>query len=613
LIEDASIGLAWGKSTLLELIGLGKLAPKMVAAKVQIGRGAIIGLEDYFQADVRNVEVGVNFSFTTKGLPYSLLAIPFLPTLNFSSIEGGGLDILAGLTPVRLDYKAITVEAKIGLIQGAAYGLEFSGSGLLSIKLGEKFITEPGLLNGDRQEISGLGLVFAIDHAVGFRGIFLNDDGSLNTDPTTRYWQDTDNNNVIDQYDTPNPNGVGFALNDFSFAVLALQSFETGATYITIQGDLSSAGLVGIPGVTANIKGLSFGVNVAIGGAVNPNPAMAIAKKVMVTMLKPVINTIIVQVNELTGSFADNVGAASSALNDAALDTVDQVIEGAQDAVDQLKVDLAAAADEALDAAEQAVADGITAVRRLPQEGKTFIDPNGDIVDELGNKLEGFIENASGQVVNAAGNIVANAAGAFKDGIATAATGLLDNGKKAIGNGANKIANAAGNAGSDALNYAGNVASDLADQYKDVADIDNIAQAALDLFLPPAIDYSVSGEDGGQYGIKTGRINSQTGEPDPLEINLNGTEIFLRGLIELNVFDVVTADLAVDINVSLTGITMFGSGEFKIVVGGVEVVQQKAVGLLAIKDGIAFSFTLEKSLDLGPLIKFDGDLIYHRY
>ena len=132
----------------------------------------------------------------------------------------------------------------------------------------------------------------------------------------------------------------------------------------------------------------------------------------------------------------------------------------------------------------------------------------------------------------------------------------------------------------------------------------SVEDVASDLFLPPAIDFTRSGEDGGQYYIRTGRINPSTGEEDNLIMPMSGTSLYLQGIGKLNIFEVVVFDVALAIDASFgEGIKIFLDGEASVGIGDDFRISADAMGLLAIEDGIALTATLSADLNLGEIVK----------
>ncbi|MBT3784430.1 hypothetical protein HOF92_05580, partial [bacterium] len=345
LLEDIDFGFMIGQSAVLKLLKLDKFSPKFVATKLNVGQATFLGIGDYFKVDIRDVEVGANFSFIDKGAPYSLMAIPFLPSIDFkASSDQGYYEIPTGSDEnnVKLDYDATMLEARIGFLHGAIVGLEFAASAALKIDMDANFVSEPGLFNGKRNEINGMGLELAIQDAYGFRGIVLeNGLPSL----TARYWRDTNNDGLIGEGDTAHPGGIGFAVEDFDLGIVYVKDYLTSATHLAARADMTSAAMVGVPGVTAEFTEFEFGLNIAIGAALNPDPtsiAMAAAKRTLVPIISPMINQIIVEVNKLSGSFADNTGAAAKGLNDVAFNAAVDANGAIQDKANELKVSAAA-------------------------------------------------------------------------------------------------------------------------------------------------------------------------------------------------------------------------------------------------------------------------------
>ena len=323
--------------------------------------------------------------------------------------------------------------------------LQIAGSAAFKLDFGMEFISEAGLINGKRNNYDGYGFELAIQEAYGFAGLVLNEDGV--PDPFERYWLDTNNNGMIDAGDSANENGIGFAIENMNLGVVYMVDNLTSAKLLAARADLKYAGFVGIPGVTAELREFEFGVNLALGAALTPDPAaiaMAAAKNALTPIISPMINQIIVEANKLSGSFADSVGAAAEQLNDAAFDLAADLNGAVQQGALSLKESAEQAVAEFEDDLNEFKENGLPP---LALDGKLFTDPEGFIRDQSGNIIEGYKELATGEIVDAGGTIISNAAGTFKDGVATAATNLAENGKKILGNGSNAIEGASGKIG----------------------------------------------------------------------------------------------------------------------------------------------------------------------
>src|SRR5262249_34201433 len=94
-------------------------------------------------------------------------------------------------------------------------------------------------------------LTFGASHVFAFAGI-------------GPYFVDSNGDGVIDTDDTPSDSAVGVQITNLTFALGLFEDKQAaGTTYIALKANADSAGLVGIPVITATLKGIAIDANLA--------------------------------------------------------------------------------------------------------------------------------------------------------------------------------------------------------------------------------------------------------------------------------------------------------------------------------------------------------------
>ncbi|RME35010.1 MAG: hypothetical protein D6786_03210, partial [Gammaproteobacteria bacterium] len=258
-VTNSDFGIEVMTPSLLAGTPVEQYTPKFVSAKVSVGSASLVGMGSYLTATMQKVEININTAFI-PGLPPPVQAASLLlnmPFVDFSPGATGALAVPTGTTTpdVMLDFSSEILQIKVGYAAIDVAGILQLNAGMSFTKKGAETVT---LTDGSTRTVLSLSL--AITNAYGFIGM-----GSYwqwQTDPTTgqKIYFDAFGNLVAP---TTNAGAVGIAIQNLNLGATFMRSSKLDI-FFAAQVDLSSAGLVGINGVTLNATSLMLDINQAI-------------------------------------------------------------------------------------------------------------------------------------------------------------------------------------------------------------------------------------------------------------------------------------------------------------------------------------------------------------
>jgi len=301
-IVDADIALAIMTPSLAQLPGAAAFMPKFVSLKSSVDYAGLIGLDDYVEANLQDVQVNINTLYVPPAvLPGPLylayvgaLAVGSLPNIDYEASYSGedlnnnfildegedlnndgilnrGLEMSSGLNAFYLDFDEEIIEAKgYGELQLLGT-LQVSAGFSISKKIEE--VTFHDVLTGADGEGSTVSLSFAIVEGYGYIG-----------EPIAGgYWLDENNDGQISDEDNgakTSENVVGIEVEDLNLGMVFMrqtgivqwEGISTtqsaglnviGATnlYAGITASLGNIELVGVPGVELRASDFEFNFN----------------------------------------------------------------------------------------------------------------------------------------------------------------------------------------------------------------------------------------------------------------------------------------------------------------------------------------------------------------
>ncbi|MDP1579136.1 MAG: hypothetical protein Q8M02_02585, partial [Candidatus Didemnitutus sp.] len=204
------------------------------------------------------VGLGSNFTFSLSGLTLDLNrardpeATAAVAAIDFSVLAGGGYSVAVGTETLVFNANAARERASVALAQiQISNFVSFAGALAVDFPGASDF----KLTNDTTVNVSVLALTMT-----GVRA-FVGIDGP--------YWQDSNNDGVIDATDTPNAAAVGVAVEgvDLALALLTPTDKTITARYYALNLSGNSAALVGVNQVTLTANRFTASVNNVAGVA----------------------------------------------------------------------------------------------------------------------------------------------------------------------------------------------------------------------------------------------------------------------------------------------------------------------------------------------------------
>ncbi|WP_420226204.1 hypothetical protein [Pigmentiphaga litoralis] len=278
VIDDVDFGMAIATPGLLAIPQLAAVAPKFLAVKAHVGQAGLVGVDDdIMSVTARNIDVNINTFYLPSGGALNAALQLFGPPsidwassfpnspedLNGNKVLDAGEDrdlngVLAtkgyalpagGNNAVIIDFAEEIVQAKVGYAEINIGGFVQLSASMAFTKRGAERVT---LSNG--QETTVTSLAVGINDAYGFVGV-------------GGYWRDTNNNDRIDEGDTPNSSAVGLAVQNLDLGLVLAKELVIGTTgvdigvYVAGMASIDKIGLVGVDGAEVDAQNLKIEIN----------------------------------------------------------------------------------------------------------------------------------------------------------------------------------------------------------------------------------------------------------------------------------------------------------------------------------------------------------------
>ncbi len=236
-LENVDVGMVFMQET------TPILPAKYFALKITADSAALVGLGDILQIEARDIEVGIN----TVNDPLDNPLFP-APGVDFTAMDGGGLEIETGGDPVLLDFAEPIIQVFVGdLILQVSQFVFVRGS--FAFTKGATF--DVTLEDGDTTEVETMTIGASNVHV--FAGI------------GGPYWVDSNHDGVINSSDTPDSDGaLGIALENVDVGMVFMQETTPffPAKYFALKITADSAAIVGLGDIlTFEAHDIEVGIN----------------------------------------------------------------------------------------------------------------------------------------------------------------------------------------------------------------------------------------------------------------------------------------------------------------------------------------------------------------
>ena len=241
-LGNVSVGLLIAKETT-------PVTPaKYTSLKVSAGIATTIGMGDVVTLTAKGINVGYNRVTSATDTPATPEA-----AINFAAMTGGGFNVPTGSTPVKLDFTDRLIRASVAdltlqlsefiFVRGSA---AFEKGFTQTVSLVGGLAPDP---IGSTKELEFLTVAGSHLYAfVGMKG---------------PYWQDSNNDGLITNADTPMTGSAGLAIKDLSFglAIMKPTLVADPSKYFALKATAKDVSLVGISGVTATAQDITVELN----------------------------------------------------------------------------------------------------------------------------------------------------------------------------------------------------------------------------------------------------------------------------------------------------------------------------------------------------------------
>jgi hypothetical protein len=243
---DFAIALAKPKATPTDPVGADLRSWFALEAHADDFR--IVGVDE-LTAAISNLSVAINQGGGTKDGQANTTV------LKLSSLGTGGLEVPTGVA------RSIKLDLDVPVLRASAdISLNVAGFFIVNGTFGfEKTTKQLTITDGTNSStIAASVLTVGASGASAFVGV------------NGPYFQDTDENGVIDDNDTPNDKAIGLALEGISFALALARPTATAPpsatstdkrSWVALKAHADFAGLVGITGLTANATSIDVSIN----------------------------------------------------------------------------------------------------------------------------------------------------------------------------------------------------------------------------------------------------------------------------------------------------------------------------------------------------------------
>jgi len=284
-IEDFDFGMAIFKPTVFDMFpeAMREHSPSFTALKATADKASFVGIDDVFELEFNDLEIGVNSSSIT---------VPYTPFINFSDsfpAESGdtdgdgkanepiGFEVKTGGDPLYLDFDSEMLMAKTSLAKlKIADFVHLRGSFAFVKGPTETVTVQTGALSdtlGSTMEHEVDVMTIGASNVYGFAGL------------NGPYRDDTNNDGVINNADDVNDDAFGLSLENLDLGVMimtpsALPMGMDFTKYIAVKATAETAQVVGLDEDILTMKAydLEVGVNIS-SSPLNTHPVFAILPK----------------------------------------------------------------------------------------------------------------------------------------------------------------------------------------------------------------------------------------------------------------------------------------------------------------------------------------------